>query len=367
MKFVVQKEVLIKSLKKVYRATSNKIANFSFDKIFLHVQNSFLNLTYLDSEVTIVTKVKLVYSDQDGSIVVSIRKFYEICSNAQNGSEICFVFDEKKLTILYERSKFSILIFRESEFPKLINWTSQVDFRISQIELRKLILSTKVSIGSHDTRYYLNGILLQNNENYIRAVSTDGHRLSVSQTYVKFSNYEKFSIILSKRGVVECLRLLENSDNLLRVSIGKKDFKMNMDDFSFCVKLVNGNFPNYQDIFLKTNKKVVVLDRIQFKNMCQRAMILLNDKNQSACFVFESHLAKITTKNFNHGEYEETIKVQYQDSIIKICLNVKYVLDVLNIIQCERIKIEMIDSISYVRIQGMSNQLSFYVIMPVRI
>ncbi|ADD79439.1 DNA polymerase III subunit beta [Candidatus Riesia pediculicola] len=367
MKFIIQKEILFKSMKKIYGVANSKITNFSCDKILLSVKDNILSLTYLDSEIGIIAKVKLMYSDQDGSIVVSIRKFFNICLNSQPKSKIYFFFNKKNLIIFYGRSKFSILVFSEFDFPKLVIWNANSNFKISQMEWKRLILSTKISMGFQDARYYLNSMLLEKRENYIKMVSTDGHRLSASYVKIQFGSQNDFSVLLSRRSIVECLKLLENNDDFLQVFIGEKDFRMDINNISFHAKLINGNFPNYESVLSRNKKKIVTVNRILFKEMCSRALILLNDKNQNACFVFENNLIRITTKNFDQGEYEESIDSQYQDSPVKIYLNIKYVLDVLNIIQCENVKIEITDSISYIRIQGISNRLSFYVIMPIRI
>src|SRR5690606_26477853 len=98
-----------------------------------------------------------------------------------------------------------------------------------------------------DIRYYLNGMLLVLDGNNVRCVATDGHRLAYCAITID-GNAPKQEVIVPRKTVLELLRLLEDSDDPIEISVAANQIKFVFGDVELISKLVEGKFPDYQRV-----------------------------------------------------------------------------------------------------------------------
>ncbi len=367
MKFIVEREHLLKPLQQVCSPLGGRPTLPILGNLLLQVDNeNSLWLTATDLEMEMVACIALNQDSEPGEITVPARKFLDICRGLPEGAEISVILEDGRMLVRSGRSRFSLSTLPANDFPNLGDWQSEVEFTLPQATLKRLIDATQFSMAHQDVRYYLNGMLFETEDNLLRTVATDGHRLAVCALPVGQS-LPKHSVIVPRKGVIELLRLLDGGDALLKIQIGSNNIRAHVADFIFTSKLVDGRFPNYQRVLPKSPDKILQTGCDSLKHAFSRAAILSNEKFRGVrLHISENHL-KITANNPEQEEAEEMLDVQYDGAALEIGFNVSYVLDVLNALKCEEVRMLMIDSLSSVQIEDATSQHACYVVMPMRL
>ncbi|HBF46255.1 MAG TPA: DNA polymerase III subunit beta, partial [Shewanella frigidimarina] len=153
----------------------------------------------------------------------------------------------------------------------------------------------------------------------------------------------------------------------ITIAIGDNAIRAITSSAVFTSKLVDGRFPDYRRVLPKGGNKVVIASRNQLKQALTRASILSNEKFRGVRIQLETGLLKITANNPEQEEAEEIIDVEYDSDNLEIGFNVSYLLDVLNNLASDEVRITLIDGNSSALIENHKEEDSMYVVMPMRL
>jgi DNA polymerase-3 subunit beta len=131
--------------------------------------------------------------------------------------------------------------------------------------------------------------------------------------------------------------------------------------------LVDGRFPDYRRVIPANGDKELISSRESLKQAFSRAAILSNEKFRGVRLTLSENLLQITANNPEREEAEEYIDVDYQSADLEIGFNVSYVLDVLNTLKSEQVKITFSNSDRSALIESSDSEDSLYVLMPMRL
>ena len=347
MKFTVEREHLLKPLQQVSGPLGGRPTLPILGNLLLQVADGALSLTGTDLEMEMVARVALVQPHEAGATTVPARKFFDICRGLPEGAEIAVQLEGDRMLVRSGRSRFSL-----STLP--------------QATMKRLIEATQFSMAHQDVRYYLNGMLFETEGSELRTVATDGHRLAVCSMPLEAS-LPNHSVIVPRKGVIELMRMLDGGDTPLRVQIGSNNIRAHVGDFIFTSKLVDGRFPDYRRVLPKNPDKHLEAGCDILKQAFARAAILSNEKFRGVRLYVSENQLKITANNPEQEEAEEILDVTYAGTEMEIGFNVSYVLDVLNALKCENVRILLTDSVSSVQIEDAASQSAAYVVMPMRL
>lgn len=366
MKFIIERDNLVKPLTRVNGPLSGCKILPILSHILLQVVEDFLIITGTDLEIEIVARVKLNSTYEIGSTTVSARKFFDICRSLPEGSIVTVTMDKSYMLIRSDRSSFYLSTLPATEFPNLKDWKNDLEFKVDQATLKRLIESTQFSMANQDVRYFLNGMLFEIEGQELRSVATDGHRLAVSSILIN-KYLPMYSVIVPRKGVTELMRMLEVCETPLILQIGKNNIRVRMKDYIFTSKLLNGHFPNYNCVFPKNPDKIIEVDCSLFKMSLVRVAILSNKKFRGIRLYLSNNKLKITANNSEQESAEEIIDIIYNGNKIEIGFNVNYLLDILNTIKCDNVRLFITDETSSIKIEDRANPSSSYVVMPMRL
>lgn len=366
MKFTVERERLLKPLQQVSSPLGGRPTLPILGNLLLQVTEGTLLLTGTDLEMEMVARVALAQDHQPGATTVPARKFFDICRGLPEGAEIAVILEGERMLVRSGRSRFSLSTLPASDFPNLDDWQSEVEFTLPQATMKRLIEATQFSMAHQDVRYYLNGMLFETEGEELRTVATGGHRLAVCSMPVGQS-LPSHSVIVPRKGVIELVRLLDAGDSLLQVQIGSNNIRAHVGDFIFTSKLVDGRFPDYRRVLPKNPDKTLDAGCDLLKQAFARAAILSNEKFRGVRLHISENQLKITANNPEQEEAEEMLDVTYGGTDLEIGFNVSYVLDVLNALKCENVRLLLTDSVSSVQIEDAASQSAAYVVMPMRL
>ncbi|MDP8161838.1 DNA polymerase III subunit beta [Phocoenobacter skyensis] len=367
MQFTITREKLLKPLQQVCSVLNSRPTLPIIGNVLLEIKGNQLFLTCTDLEVELTTQAELTESlPSEAKFTIPARKFLDICKSLPEDSVIAIKFEEGRALIQASRSKFNLATLPASDYPSLMDWNPEVDFNIAQATLTRLIEATQFSMANQDARYFLNGMKFETEGNLLRTVATDGHRLAVCTMPLE-QELPSHSVIVPRKAVIELSRLLISSDEAVRLEIGSNHIRISMNNIVFTSKLIDGRFPDYRRVLPRNADRILESDTEVLKRALVRAAILSNERFRGVRLVLTNNLLKITANNPEQEEAEEIIDVAYQNIEMEVGFNVSYLLDVLNALKCERVRINLVDSASSCLIEDCDNNTAEYVIMPMRL
>jgi len=179
MKFSLSREALLKPLQLVVGVVERRQTLPILSNVLLSLDQSRLSMTGTDLEVEIVGVTDIGAAGEDGDVTVSARKLVDICRSLPEEAQIDFSSGDGKATLKSGRSKFTLATLPANEFPSVDEGEKTVEFMVPGSALKALIEATSFAMAQQDVRYYLNGMLWELNNNKLRAVATDGHRMAM--------------------------------------------------------------------------------------------------------------------------------------------------------------------------------------------
>ena len=186
MKFNVNQQDLQQALNYCQGVIEKRSTLPILSNILLDVINSQLTITATDLDLIFIHKLKNIEVMEEGKTTTTSSIMYDIVRKFSAGKKINLnLIDGKKLHLESDKSIFNLNCINASEFPLTDENFNQNEFLIKSKQLLKLLNKCKFSISNDETRHYLSGIYIHQTEvddkNYLTAVATDSHRISISK------------------------------------------------------------------------------------------------------------------------------------------------------------------------------------------
>ena len=372
MKFIVVKSDIFKTLSHLQSIVSKKNTLPILSNILIEADNNTLTLSATDMDISIKEIITCNIIDS-GSTTLNAQMIFDIIKKLPDTSEIEFIFNDGKiLTIRSNVSKFSLPCLPKDEFPiieaeisngKRLNIKANIIF--------DLINKTKFAISNEETRYFLNGLYFnistEKNKSTITLVGTDGHRLATSNSSnINFSD-EIPGVIIPKKTINELSKLLsENSDDI-EIDISSNKIIFYIGNLILISKLIDGNFPDYNRVIPNNNNHHLIINRPNLLSAVDRVSTIANEKSPAIKFKLLNNLINLSTINNENSMATEDIQATYEGSEIEIGFNSKYIMDMLDNLEGEEIKISFGDNSTPIIAQEKSDSDTIYVLMPMRV
>jgi DNA polymerase-3 subunit beta len=369
MRFKIDRNKLLEPLQAICTVVEKKQTLPILSHIHILIQKNKLRLAATDLEVELVTETTLISSELDGAITVPAKKLLDICRNLSENTICEFYQKNDQLVLITNNSKFSLSTLPANQFPNMDTGTIISEVILKENDLKKLLEKTHFAMAQQDVRYYLNGLLFEISGDKMTIVATDGHRLAISNLTLINAIPENINIIIPRKGVLELLRLLNSSDNEIKLQIGNNFVTIIFQNLIYISKLIEGRFPNYKTVIPKGGNKTLTVNKDNLRQALNRASILSHDKHHGIRAEITETIQKIFAMNSQNEESEEEISVAFTgNNPLEIGLNINYLQDVLSAISSSEVKMTFTDSNSSILIEANTlDDESLYVIMPMRL
>tara|TARA_Y100000992_G_scaffold258769_1_gene193069 strand:- start:3285 stop:4397 length:1113 start_codon:yes stop_codon:yes gene_type:complete len=369
MKFNVNQQDLQQALNYCQGVIEKRSTLPILSNVLLNVGSSKLTITATDLDLIFIHQIKNIEVLEEGTTTTTSSIMYDIVRKFSSGKKINLsLSDTSKLQLESEKSVFNLNCISPSEFPLTEENFNENEFTINSKKFLKLLNKCKISISNDETRHYLSGIYFHQTEvddkNYITAVATDSHRMSISKIRLEEKiNFD--AIILPKKTIFQLCSLLDNYDGDVKISNLKSKIKFEFSNSILISKLIDGKFPNYIQVIPKNNQKKLEVDLRLFLGSVDRVASVSLDKKDGVKFNISKDSLNLTVNNTNSGDGNETLNVKF-DHDLEISFNSRYLIDVASQLDGENIEIFFNDSGSPALIKDPSDFDSIYVVMPMK-
>ncbi|MFZ2315300.1 MAG: DNA polymerase III subunit beta [Gammaproteobacteria bacterium] len=368
MDIIVQRDALLKPLQAVSGVVEKKQTLPILSNVLLTVKDGNLLLTGTDLEIELVGFVAIEKLSAEGSVTVSARKLFDICRTLPENTAVSLTLEKNHLVVKTGSSRFLLNTLSPQDFPSLEDMEYSVEFPLNQSQFKQLMTKTYFAMGQQDVRHYLNGSFLDINQNSVKCIAADGHRLALAEIQDERIGNATAKVILPRKSVLELIRLLGNdTEQDAKISIGESRFRIVTPEFIFTSKLINAQYPDYNRLIPKGSTTSATGERESIKQALTRASILSNEKFRGVRFQFEDSKLRITANNSDQEHAEEAVDLDYAGNTLEIGFNVAYLLDVVSAITTKLIRCTFTDSNNGVLIEPADGDQSLYVVMPMRL
>jgi DNA polymerase-3 subunit beta len=369
MKFSTPKSRIYSAVQDVLNVVPTRTTLPVLSNMLLEVVDSKLKLAATDLDISMITTIP-ISTTKKGSITIPARTFAEILRELPE-SEIEIDVTENRMELKVERGTYKISGIPSDEFPKLPTANLAKQIRIPGGDLTKMIQKTVFAVSTDETRPALNGVLWQTSGKSMRMVATDGHRLAeVSQKNNKLKGLQE-DIIIPPKVLNLLVKLLTDKEKEIGVIFGENNIIFNLDDSILASRLIEGPYPNFEQVIPKDNDKKLVVNKELLMSTVRRVSILANTLTHQIKFSLKKDALELSSVNFDlGGEAKETISCDYSAEPMDIGYNASYVLDILKQIDGDEVIFDLGTPVSAAMIHSTEKKEGedcLYLVMPLRL
>ena len=365
MELLFEKENLLKAIQVLQGVAAGRNTLPILSNALIRAANGKIEIASTDLEVGIRMIVPGTISDE-GSITLSARKLAEIARELPPAEIKLTTTANDRIEIVCAQGTYKMIGLPDDEFPKLP--TIQDDFFTLEGEvLRSMIYKTEFAASTEETRYFLNGIYFHLTPEITQMVATDGRRLAMaSSDPLTPTPQEPMGVIVPLKAVREIAKTFAESQEI-RLCLRENQIIFADDVATLTSRLVEGEYPKYDQIIPKNNDGQVVLDVELFISALRRVALFANPKNYSIRLDIHENAVNISAKTPEFGEAYETIELKSSNGEIEIAFDARFLMDVLRHIQTEEVAMEFKDSMSAVVLKPVGEDNHLGLIMPMRL
>jgi DNA polymerase-3 subunit beta len=308
---------------------------------------------------------------QPGALTLSAKKVFEIVRASAEPQVHFKELENFWASIVCGNSYFKMVGLAQAEFPALPDPPPSPLCEFPGARLKEMIQQTIFAITGEETRYYLNGALLEIDKGGFAMVATDGHRLAYIATRDPLAGVGASSkAIIPRKTLSELLKMIGESEGKVEFAVGDNHLFFRVGERLLISKRVENQFPAWEKVIPRDNDKVIGCAREQLAGAIRRVSLLANERSRAVRLAITPGKMEISSQNPELGEARETIDIEYRGDNMQIGFNGQYLLDFVSAVGAEKISIELKDDSS----QGLlrkteeaSGQEYRYVVMPMRI
>lgn len=389
MHFGIEKDVLVDALRDVINAIATKVVQPILSNVMIEsLDSTSLRFVATDLDLTIQAVVPaVVYTP--GSITLPGKKLLEIVSKLPNELVSFQINTETQETaVSCKKSRFSLLGLPALDFPKLTAVNINDGFSMPADVLRRAILQTSFAAAAAESSSILGGVYLSFHDGKFEATATDGSRLAhrleelavagagarvaASEGGAATATLERQAIevkaIVPAKACAELLKIVDGKEGgqTLKVLLTEGHIYFGTQAHLVSTRLIAGEYPRYHELFPKEYTYVAEFNRQEAAEAVQRVATMSDERTNLIKLHFEGDSVQISANTPDLGKAAEELTVGFQGQVLDVAVNVRYVLDVLNNIATDSIRLEMTGALKPLIFKAGDDEHYKYLLMPVQ-
>jgi DNA polymerase-3 subunit beta len=305
--------------------------------------------------------------EKEGGLTVSARQLYEIVKGLPADEVSVRRTEQNWAEIRSGKVEFKVVGMSDRDYPKLPAIAEAQTSTVESAVLRDMIAKTLFSVSLDETRQHLAGVLFESDGTTARMVSTDGHRLSKVARPLPGGPKLATGVLIPRKGMTEVRRAIENREAASAIGVHDGNFVLKADDVGLSVKLIDGQFPPYDQVIPKDNDRAFVVARLALLDALRRVSLMSSDKTSGVRLVVEKGKLRIESDNPDLGAAREEIDIPYKGTPVQIGFNARYFLDLLAEIETPEVRVELSGELDPAVVRPADGSDYVCVVMPMRL
>lgn len=326
MKLSISRDSLRKGLAAVSATVPNKATLPVLSNILLQADGDVLRLSGTDLDIS--TSIDLSADlDAEGAVTAPARKLSDIVRELED-APVHLSADGEEIHLECGASRFRLFGLAEEEFPSFPEVDFEEGWRMGAGDLHQLINLTSFAVSTEESRPILNGVLWQLRSDVTTMVATNGHRLARLRRPLGDVDAPEADLIVPPKALDQVERLFGEGQEL-RVARSENHLAFRSQERSVYTRLIEGPYPNYDQVIPDDNDKEAIVDRDAFKAAVRRMAVVASDQTHRVRLSFEEDRLDFRVQTPDLGEAEDQIQVDYDGAPLEIGFNANYLLEIL--------------------------------------
>lgn len=369
MKFKTDRANLHKAASKLLSIVPPKTTLPILSNILFELEEGKLSLKVTDLDVSMTVTLD-VDMQKEGSIAVPAKVLTDIVRELPD-FDLEVSSYESRLEIKCGSGVYKMSGLPPDDFPKLPDVHIGRQVKMDGTVLSRIVRKVLFAVSRDETRPSLNGVFWHSTDDALNLVATDGHRLAkVSRGDLKIGGYSK-DIIVPPKVLDNLVRLMGEEPGEVGVIINESSIVFILENEILTSRLLEGPYPNYDQVIPRDNKKVLSVDREILNGALKRVAVLSNSLTHQVKFGLKADELELTATNFDFGgEAKEKIGVSYKSEDMEIGYNATYVMDILKHVEGEESIFELNTPTTAAIVKSSKkedNEDYFFLVMPLRL
>ena len=377
MRLTILQEKLKEGLALVGRICSKSTTLPILSNILFKVEKNFLILSATDLEVGIKWR-SLIKMEEEGEAVIPNQTTFSLVSLSPNKA---IKINSKNLQVFFECDNYQSTLksLSPEEFP-IIPLNIEGEYLKIPSQFFCQALSQIVNLTSTSTaKPEISGVYFIFQENLIKIVATDSFRLGEKTIYLekKVGTVKKQSLILPQKAARELINIFGEKAGDLKIYFSSNQIvfesqmeETNVPQIQFTSRLIEGEFPNYQDIIPKKSETQVSIPGKEFLNQVKSASVFSGKTNEIKLEInSKKGIVGISSQSPDVGEYNSQIQAKIKGSDTKVAFNYRFLIDGLlnvNIDKEKEVVLELTGEEGPAVLKSSSDQSYLYILMPIK-
>jgi len=363
MKLRAEKESFLKALNTIAGAINQRATLPILSNILMETTKDQVRFTATDLELGIVCDSPMDVLEE-GSITIPAKKLHEIVKELPQGQFELSVAKNNAVTIKNETSYFKLMGLPKDDFPKLQEAKKEEGVEVEQKKLKESLNLTLFAVSHDETRYVLNGVLCIIEKKNMKVVATDGRRLAYDRKEIPSVGDFKMEAVIPTKTVMELTKVLGEQGTVKVIPLGNQ-LMFSFGEVRIISRLIEGNFPNYEQVIPKDEKAALTVDRQKLLAAVRRASLLTSPEAQFIKLDVSKNKVQVSSRSPNIGESREEVEGETQGDEVVIGFNPNYLIDVLRNVDAEKVSLSFTNPDKPGIVKGKEGYLC--VIMPMQI
>lgn len=336
MRFTITREKLQEGLSAVTASIPAKTTLPVLANLLLETTDRGVRLAGTDLDIAVSTEV-IADVESPGAITIPAKKLAEIARELPSAPVKISASGEQRISLECGKTKFRLLGLPKDEFPTFPSIRFNESWRIRSGDLQKLISHTAFAASTEESRPILNGVLWEMRPGHMRMVATNGHRLAKMELPVDAANVPSADLIVPPKALEQIRRLFPAEEDL-EIARGDNHLGFRSPFTSVYTRLIEGPYPNYDQVIPRDNQRVAVADRNALFQSLKRMSIIASDQTHRIRLAFNTAMLKLSVQTPDLGEAQDELPISFEGDPLEIGFNASYLLEILRYMPTDEIR-----------------------------
>jgi len=341
----VSKQDFLESLSSLQNITNKSGTMAILLNVLIETSNGGITITGTDLEIGLRLFIEADVQEE-GSLTLPSKKLFEIVRESASDVISIEEKDNNWVVIKAGQSTYNLAGMASDEYPEFPEYDEDNFTTFESYIFLELIEKVIFSVANEQENIYtLTSVLFEKEQekdkNYLKMISSDGHRLSImrKEVPVDLSNFSMNPVTLvPKKGVQEWKKFCDNHDSV-DISIEKEQLILRDGLAVMVIRLKKGEFPEYKSIVdaVQLDNKLEI-PRIPFLESLKRINLFTEDVFHTIQLKIESNLMVLSSQNANLGNAKDEQQIVYDGEPLTLGFNCRYFIETLQVMECEKVK-----------------------------
>jgi len=342
MQIIISKEDLLYAVNAVEKAVSNKNTLPSLAGIMITAEKDRVSFRATDLELAIECVVNAQVKEE-GQTIAPGKKLSALARLLPE-CPIQLKFEKDVLQLIYDGSSVDIPCFSTEDFPLLPKNHGEIEGSMPVRAFKRLVRQVGIAAAPDELRPVFAGVYTEIDQADLVMVATDTHRLAKGQGV--WEGQGEATLLIPNRALQEVARLAANDEDMIHISAGKNQIFFTFANLTFTTRMIVGQYPDYRQVIPGEEmfRGEIVIEKRRFTESLERAALISRNtvgKSNTVRLSMEDGGIRVSAEVPDEGRIEEQLPARCEGEYFVISYNVKYLLDVLRILDSERVRLRL--------------------------